>query len=72
MTRIPGLVLTKGFYADSITEFFLERISALLEDRSVKNNRFISRSYELHEPADGELAWVPIKVNVPLQAPYAF
>jgi hypothetical protein len=43
--------------------FFLERISALFEDRSVQNNRFISRSYELYEPVDGKLARVPIRVD---------
>ena len=43
--------------------FFLERISALFEDRSVHINRFISRSYEFYEPVDGELARLPIRVE---------
>jgi len=48
--------LTNTFITDRIIEFFLERISALNEDGSVKNNRFISKSYKFYEPEDGELA----------------
>ena len=58
--EFPVSRLTKAFFADSITEFFPERISALFEDRSVKNYRFISIGYRFFEPGGGELARVPM------------
>jgi hypothetical protein len=48
--------LTKAFFANTLIEFFPERISAFFEDRSVKNYRFISISYRFFEPGGGELA----------------
>jgi hypothetical protein len=63
--------LTKDFFADSITKFFPERISAFFEDRSVKNYRFISRGYRFQEPGGGELARDPKRESVPQQASFA-
>lgn len=64
--------LTNTFIIDRIIEFFLERISSLFEDGSVKNYRFISRSYEFYEPVDRKSARAHDEWIVSQQVGYAF